>query len=364
MIRLDAIPFMWKQLGHSCRNHPTIHKLLQMFNLIIQIVAPSVALLGEAIVEPEEIVKYCGAELPECDLMYNATHMVNLWNSIATRDTRLLQTDTKRLNLPSDGVWINYLRCHDDIGWGFNEDKLSSLGFDPFLHKQFLINFYQGTFKGSFSIGELYEFHEATMDARNCGTMASLLGLEKALINKDLYQEELALKRIHLLNAVLMASSGIPLIYSGDEIGTLNNYDYLIDPKKKHDTRWIHRSVFNHDIAANRLDSNSIESSIFTHLQSLISIRKKTPLFAASIRGQIIDTGNNTVYSFKKQGETETLICIFNFSENQQFVSPHNFIQNKLIGKYQDIITGKQVVFGEDQILLGPYEYMYLHQFK
>lgn len=360
MIRLDAIPFMWKQLGHSCRNHPTIHKLLEMFNIIMQIVAPSVALLGEAIVEPEEIVKYCGEDAPECDLMYNATQMVNLWNSIATRDTRLLQTDTKRLNLPSDGVWINYLRCHDDIGWGFNEDKLSSLGFDPSAHKQFLINFYQGNFNGSFSIGELYEFDETTMDARNCGTMASLLGLEQALKSKDLYQRELSLKRIHMLNAVLMSSTGIPLIYSGDEIGTLNNYDYLNDSKKQHDTRWIHRSVFNHDLALNRLNSCSIEADIFNNIKSLISIRKETALFSSNYNPQVIDTGNNSIYCFKKQGKHDSLMCLFNFSEDRQFIAGHNFNQNYVVGTYEDIITGKQVDFSEENILMGPYEYMWL----
>ncbi len=137
MIRLDAIPFMWKEVGTQCRNHPTIHKILRMFQLITDIVCPSVALLGEAIVQPEEIVKYYGEDNSECDIMYNATHMVNLWNSLATRDTRLLQIDTERLQTLSGGCWINYARCHDDIGWGFNEDATRSMGLDPFLHKQF-----------------------------------------------------------------------------------------------------------------------------------------------------------------------------------------------------------------------------------
>jgi len=358
MIRLDAIPFMWKQLGHSCRNHPTIHKLLQMFNLIIQIVAPSVALLGEAIVAPEEIVKYCGAKSSECDLIYNATHMVNLWNSMATRDTRLLQTDVNRLILPSNGVWINYLRCHDDIGWGFNEQKLASIGFDPFSHKQFLINYYKGNFKGSFSKGDLYEFNPSNLDARNCGTMASLLGLEKSLEEKDLYQKELALKRIHLFNAILISSSGIPLLYSGDEIGALNDYSYLKAPQKCHDTRWIHRSTFNHDKAKKRKIIGTLEYSIFNNLKSLITIRKKDSIFSSTIQQQVINTDNNNIYCFYKQNKNDLLVCIFNFSEDRQFVSKRAF--NNIVNNYVDMLSGKTIDFNEDEFVLGPYEYLWL----
>lgn len=360
MIRLDAIPFMWKQLGHSCRNHPTIHKLLAMFNLIIEIVAPSVALLGEAIVEPEEIIKYCGEDIKECSLMYNATHMVNIWNSMATRDTRMLQTDVKRLTLPSNGVWINYARCHDDIGWGFNEAKLSSMGFDPFAHKQFLINFYHGTFEGSFSKGELYEFNPQDLDARNCGTMASLLGLENAIANKDMYQTELALKRINLTNALIISASGIPLIYSGDELGILNDYSYIESTKKKHDSRWIHRPSFDHNKAKSRLVVGTHEYTIFNTLKHFIDIRKKYSIFSSKLKQQVLDTANNHLYCFYKQSKDDLLVNIFNFSEDRQVVSTNEFNKHQITGKFEDMITGKIVDFNTNDILLGPYEYLWL----
>ena len=132
MIRLDAIPFMWKTLGTSCRNLPEIHDLIHMLHLIKDMVCPSVALLGEAIVEPHEIVKYFGThEKIECDIMYNANLMVDIFNSFATRDVRLLTQDTNLYHIPQSGAWMNYIRCHDDIGWGFSEDIIRHLGFDP-----------------------------------------------------------------------------------------------------------------------------------------------------------------------------------------------------------------------------------------
>jgi amylosucrase len=360
MIRLDAIPFMWKEIGTTCRNHPIIHKLLRLFKLILLITCPSVALLGEAIVEPEEIVKYFGEAKSECDLLYNATHMVNIWNSVATRDTRLLQIDTARLQPLSGGCWINYARCHDDIGWGFNEEAIQQFGLSPYSHKQFLINYFKGNFPGSFSIGDLYEFNEETMDARNCGTLASLVGLEKALLEKDDYQKELALKRILLIQSLLIASSALPLIYSGDEIASLNNYDYLTNPLKAHDSRWLHRGHFNHEAALNRHKFGTTEYAVFNTLKALIALRKKHEIFAPTISQTIISTSTNAVYSFMKQHDTQTLICLYNFSEDRQFFSSHPYRTYGISGIKEDLITGKRVNFDYETILLGPYEYVWL----
>lgn len=359
MIRLDAIPFMWKEIGTSCRNLPTIHLLLRMFHLICQIVCPSVVLLGEAIVEPEQIRLYFGQTQPECDVMYNATHMVNLWNSFATRDTRLLQADYAHLSPYGNGVWINYVRCHDDIGWGFNEELTRRIGQDPFAHKQFLIHFYKGDFPGSFATGELYEYDTQTQDARNCGTMASLLGLDKGIQAKDPYQIELALKRIHLANAVLMGSDGIPLIYSGDEIGTLNDYSYQENPLKAKDSRWLHRPLFDHQKAKRRNQQGSLEYDIFQNLKKLIRLRKQHSIFSPAQKQIIFDTHNNHVYCFFKQVDKQLLIALHNFSEDRQFIDCYPF-QQLTTSQLSDLITGKEVDFSGNQILLGPYEFLWL----
>lgn len=360
MIRLDAIPFMWKALGTTCRNHPTIHVLLRMMKLIAEVVCPSVALLGEAIVEPEEIVKYFGEHHTECDVMYNATQMVNIWNAIATRDTRLLQIDGHRLKALSGGSWINYARCHDDIGWGFNESATEGMGFDPFVHKQFLINFYKGNTEGSFSIGELYEFDEKTMDARNCGTMASLTGLQKALDERDVYQEELAVKRMKLIHALMMASTGIPLIYSGDEVAQINDYAYLYDEKKAHDSRWLHRGYFDHKRAEKRHDGSTAIAQVFDATKKVIAIRKSHEIFSGEIDQKVVDTWNNHLYCFAKESGDQGLVAIFNFSEDRQFFDSHALRSQGIHGKWTDLVTGKTVDFDQHQQMMGPYEYVLL----
>lgn len=360
MIRLDAIPFMWKELGTRCRNLPTIHHFLQMFHLILAHASPSVSLLGEAIVEAEEIVGYFGQDKTECDLMYNAPMMVNLWNGLATRDATLLKVDMNQLQNPNGRAWINYARCHDDIGWGFNEEAAIAMGQNPFDHKQFLINFYLGNHEGSFSTGELYEFDPKTMDARNCGTMASLCGLERALDAQDQWLQELAIKRMHMINGLLLATSGIPLIYSGDELATLNNHGYKEDPDKAHDSRWLHRSAFDWESVGQLTDYSRPGSQVFTKLQKMIEIRRQHSVFRGDVLSYSLELHKKEVLGTFKRDEEGVLIGIYNFSEDRQKLSTQSIREaaNGLVLK--DLIQGKTVDLTLNHFEIGPYEYLWL----
>ena len=122
IIRLDAVPYIWKELGTNCRNLPTVHKLVRMMRIISEIVCPSVLLLGEVVMEPSKVAPYFGTkEKPECHMLYNVTTMASTWHTVATKDVRLLSRQTRQLSeLPKDYVFLNYLRCHDDIGWGLD----------------------------------------------------------------------------------------------------------------------------------------------------------------------------------------------------------------------------------------------------
>lgn len=362
IIRLDAIPFMWKEVGTNCRNLDEIHDLIYMINLIKDIVCPSLAILGEAIVEPHEIFKYFGSnEKPECGLLYNANYMVNIWNAFATRDVRLLNIDNKRFsNLPEKSCWMNYIRCHDDIGWGFNEDAIRSFELDPFYHKQYLIDFYSGQFPGSFSMGENYQYNEVSKDARTNGTCASLLGLEKAENEKYLFEQMISLRRILLSHAMVLAHRGIPLIYSGDEIATLNDQTYKLNPDKSKEGRWVHRPIFDWKRAEKRNENNTFENNVYKGIKEMISIRKMNPLFNGDIEEKVIENSDISVYSFIKENSDEKMVFIHNFSEHIKYVSvvPYN---NKSINfKMVDLLTGRVIDFTHENIRLAPYEVLWL----
>jgi amylosucrase len=361
MIRLDAIPYIWKTIGTSCRNLPEVHIILKIFRSILSQYSPSTVLLGESIVAPEIITRYFGSENSlECDLLYNASYMVEIWNSLATRDARHISNmPIVNNNLPTE--WINYARCHDDIGWGLNEDNLRRLGFDPFMHKQFLIDFYLGSYKDSFSIGELYEYDPVTKDARNCGTLASLAGLEKALLEKDNYKLELALKRINLINSLIVLRKGIPMIYSGDEIGLLNNYEYKNDPDKKHDSRWIHRQKFNWEKSYNTEKCDSYERVIFNNLIKLINIRKEINLNSSIKYEKAIEVDNKHILVIQQFKENDdNLLLIFNFSEDRQFLSTSQLIRHGINAHMVELLQGKELNLTDDFVQIGPYEFLIL----
>jgi hydroxymethylpyrimidine pyrophosphatase-like HAD family hydrolase len=80
---------------------------------------------------------------------------------------------------------------------------------------------------------------------RISGTMASLAGLEQAIEEEDEEKKELAIRRMMLLHGITLSIGGIPLLYLGEEWGMLNDYDFVKDPAKAGDTRWIHRPKMN-----------------------------------------------------------------------------------------------------------------------
>ena len=227
VIRLDAVPYIWKELYTSCRNHEKVHVLVRMMRIISEIVCPSVLLLGEVVMEPSKVVPYFGTvDKPECHMLYNVTTMASTWNTIATKDVSLLKSQMEKVcELPGDYVFLNYLRCHDDIGWGLDYEYLKQFGIEEVAHKKYLNDYFTGNFDGSVARGELYNDDPRLGDARLCGTTASLCGLEAAL-NEGRNNKDEAVACIKMLHAYLLTQSGIPVLYSGDEVGQLNDYSY------------------------------------------------------------------------------------------------------------------------------------------
>ena len=261
IVRLDAVPYIWKELGTSCRNLPQVHTLVRLMRMISEIVCPGVLLLGEVVMEPAKVVPYFGTvEKPECHMLYNVTTMATTWHTVATREVSLLKRQLDIVNgLPKEYVFLNYLRCHDDIGWGLDYDTLKLSGIEERAHKQYLNDYFQGFAGDSNSRGQLYNADPVTGDARFCGTTASLCGIEKAGFEQDQEAMERAIRLDVMLHAYMFMQSGIPVLYSGDEIGQVNDYSYEKDPNKAADSRYIHRGAMRWDLAAQADDPDTVE---------------------------------------------------------------------------------------------------------
>ena len=245
VLRLDAVPFLWKRMGTDCQNQPEAHLLVQAFRALTGLAAPGLALKAEAIVSPDMLVQYLGAHdryQPECDLAYDNQLMVMLWSTMASRDVRLAeQALARRRPAPQSTSWVTYARCHDDIGWAVSDEDAAAVGLDGFSHRRFLNDYYSGAFPGSFARGALFQENEATGDARISGSAASLCGIESALATGDEHELMLALRRLESIYAVVFSFGGIPLIYMGDELAMFNDPQWDADLAHADDNRWMHR---------------------------------------------------------------------------------------------------------------------------
>ncbi len=355
IIRIDAVPYIWKELGTQCRNLKQVHTIVRMMRMIAEIVCPGILLLGEVVMEPEKVVPYFGTvDKPECHMLYNVTTMATTWHTVATRDTRLLKRQLDIVNnLPKEYVFLNYLRCHDDIGWGLDYATLMTEGFGERSHKQYLNDYFQGYAGESVSRGELYNADPITGDARFCGTTASMCGIEKAGFEQDEQAMERAIQMDVMLHAYMFMQSGIPVLYSGDEIGQVNDYTYKEDPDKVQDSRYLHRGAMNWKLAENITDDKTVEGRMFKRLGRLEEIRKSEKVFMTDADTWTMETGDNSVLGIGRAYGKETLLGLFNFSEYNKTAR----ISDEEAA-YTDLLSGKMLKAGT--VELPPYGFLYL----
>ena len=349
ILRMDAVAFLWKRLGTVCENLPEVHTLIQAFNCIAKIAAPSLLFKSEAIVHPDDVVKYISNG--ECQISYNPLQMALLWSTLATREVNLLnQALSNRHALNDDCSWVNYVRSHDDIGWTFSDEDAQHFYINGFMHREFLNNFYMGRFPGSFAQGVAFQENLKNGDCRICGTTASLVGLG----NHDPF----AVARILVLYSIVMSAGGIPLIYLGDEVGVLNNMDYINDAAKSPDSRWVHRVIKDDDLYKKATDTkaSSVNAQLFSGFKQLINLRKRNPAFAGG-KLTTLNTNHPSVLCYLREFNGEMLYVITNFSEKAQVI---DMSQTAIHGKTMLDLIGNQRVTLNHGFSLQPYQYLWL----
>ncbi len=340
IIRIDAVPYIWKELGTTCRNLPQVHSIVRMLRMICEIVCPGVLLLGEVVMEPVKVVPYFGTvEKPECHMLYNVTTMATTWHTAATGDVALLKRQMDIVNaLPKEYVFLNYLRCHDDIGWGLDYDWLKAVkDMEEVPHKKYLNDYFTGKWPGSYAKGELYNDDPASGDARLCGTTASLCGLERALEEGNKEAAARSVRLIEMLHGYMLVQSGIPVIYSGDEIGQLNDNGYHNDPKKAEDSRYLHRGSFSWEKAELRKTEGSYQKEIFDCLRRMEDLRAIHPVFLNQAAVWTADTYDAAILCVNRAYGEEKLTALFNFAGEERTA----WINEE--GMYVDLICGERM---------------------
>ncbi|WP_422858037.1 alpha-amylase family protein [Flagellimonas sp. S174] len=367
IVRFDALAFLWKKIGTISQNLPEAHILVSLFRMCLQVVAPGTVLLAEAIVAPKEIIKYFGQGIQygnECEIAYNASLMALLWNSIATKKTVLLYKSLKNVpDKPKDATWLNYVRCHDDIGLGYENQFIEEIGWNPAQHRRFLLDYYCQGLDWSPAKGLLFMHNPKTGDGRITGSAASLLGLEKAIEDNDEVLIDQSVSKIILLHSIILAFGGIPMFYAGDEIGTLNDYSFFEKDNKKGDSRWVNRPSQDWELIDKLSQKKLPQSKIFHTLKRLVKIRKSASIFADTNNLSLYHTGNHHIFAFERaDGKTDGLLVLCNFDETPQVVNASWIMKLGYFtkGEPKDLVSNKKVSLKSGLLQLNAYQVIWL----
>ncbi|MEJ2532782.1 MAG: alpha-amylase family glycosyl hydrolase [Halioglobus sp.] len=369
IVRLDAVAFLWKKIGTTSQNEREAHLILQLMKDCCQVTAPGVLFIAEAIVAPVEITKYFGEDAviaKECEIAYNATFMALLWDAVATKNARLLEQGIRSLPGKIDrATWLNYIRCHDDIGLGFDDADIRKVDYDPASHRRFLVDYFTGEFNDSLARGLRFGNNVKTGDARISGSLASLVGLEAALDQGDEKLVQDCIDAILLLHSMIMSFGGIPLLYYGDEIGTLNSRGFLDDAGKAHDSRWVHRPQIDWEKAELRKQNGSVENRLFEGLQKMIAVRKSTPAFADFNNRELLQTSNPHLFAFLRSHPTQAhdqVLVVGNFDGSPQSLDLADLGNRGFFeyGELQDLYSGKSPTRFKDHLVVPPYRFYWL----
>jgi amylosucrase len=362
VLRLDAVAFMWKRMGTRCQSEPEVHMLLQALRACSRIASAAVIHLEEAIVAPAEMLPYLGRgkhDGKEGNLAYHNSLMVQFWSALATRDTRLM-THVLGTHFPdrlTNATYATYIRCHDDIGWAITDEDAAAVGASGHGHRNFLSDFYEGSFPGTFAKGALFQVNPATGDKRISGSCASLAGLERAA--GDPAGTEMAVQRILLGHALIAAFGGMPLIYMGDELALPNDYGYLRNPDHAHDSRWTHRPRMDWTLAEARHNGDSPAGRVFWGTKHILARRAATPALHAAVPVRVVPSGNDAVFAFQRLAPTGTLLGLCNFTEAWQHI-PETWARSLGVQAMHDALSDQRVETHQSQIVLPPYARVWL----
>jgi amylosucrase len=311
VLRLDAVAFLWKRLGTDCQNQPEVHGLTRALRAVARIAAPAVVFKAEAIVGPEQLPAYLGTGRNSgrvSDLAYHNSLMVQVWSTLAARDTRLLRAALSRsVPRPATTSWATYLRCHDDIGWAVDDGDAAAAGLTGHLHRQFLSDWYTGLFPGSTARGLVFQENPVTGDRRVSGTAASLLGVETA----DPDAHEAAVRRLVLAHLLVLGWGGLPLLWMGDELALPNDATWSADPAHAGDNRWVHRPRMPWGVAERRRVVGTVEHRVWTALRDAARVRAGLAALHAAHETQVLDPGDDRLLATARRAPAQTLVGLY-----------------------------------------------------
>jgi glucosylglycerate phosphorylase len=330
IIRLDAVTYLWKEVGTTCVHHPKTHRVLQLFRSVMEEVAPHVVLLTETNVPHEENISYFGDGHNEARMVYNFALPPLTLYTFLKQDSSPLQAWARSLETPSNETcFFNFLASHDGIGVRPVESILGKAGIDFLVQSvkdhDGLIS-YKNNSDGSQSP---YEMNIVYFDALNNP--------------KRDESTEMQVKRFLAAHSIVVSLAGVPGIYVHSLLGSRSYHEGV---KQTGHNRSINREKFQLErLEAELRDANGLRRQVLDGLTKFLQVRQQEKAFHPQVSQVVLET-QKEVFALKRG---EDVYCLHNVSTSSQDVT--------LPVATTDLLTGAKE---EDKVRLGPLQTKWL----
>lgn len=304
-LRLDAVAYLWKEIGTPCIHLPQTHWIIQLLRAVLETVAPHVRIITETNVPHAENVSYFGDGSNEAHLVYNFALPPLVLHTLRNGDGRVLSEWASSLEIPSDQVtFLNFLASHDGIGVGPLRGILSEAEIDALvtgtLERGGLIS-YKTNPDGSNSPYELnINYFDALGDPRR----------EEPL--------ETHIQRFLAAHALMLCLPGVPAFYFHSLFGSRG---WLKGVQQSGQNRTINRQkLFRAELENELADRTSLRARIFAALKRLIQARSAYAAFTPFAAVWNVVECPPTIFALHRQtrsGEHQAL-CLQNLSSQPQ----------------------------------------------
>lgn len=348
LIRLDAIAFIWKEIGTECVHLPQTHELIQLMREVLHEVAPEVIIITETNVPHHENVSYFGSGDDEAQMVYNFALPPLLLNSVIHSDTSKLTQWAQSLTLPSDKVcFFNFTASHDGIGLRPVKGILTDEEIDDLVtavqNNGGLVS-YRAEEDGSESPYEL-----------NCSYIDALTNPNEEQCTR--------VKRLLVTQAAVLAMPGVPGIYFHSLVGSQN---YLEGVKHSGINRSINREKYNIDWLENELSTQgSLQKTVFDSYKRLISIRVSEAAFNPFGEFRFLDL-DSRVFTIEQicNRQEHRILALHNFSnETIDLEIPEDIalpLCDLINSNCRNFLYDNKIKNQDRKITLEPYQIMWL----
>ena len=348
-IRLDAVAFIWKELGTDCLHLPQVHRIIELTRRVLDQVAPFVVLITETNVPHQENISYFGDGIHEAQMVYNFSLPPLVLHSIQTGNGEKLTQWAKTLDLPSDQVtFFNFCASHDGVGLLPARGILSSEEIDALADHTLAMGgrvSYKNNPDGSKSP---YEMNVNYLDATR-----------RADVEES---DELIADRFLASQSIMLALRGVPGIYYHSLLGSQNWIEGMLETGQN---RTINREKLNVDQLKKELcEKGSLRQMVFNGFKVMLNIRKNESAFNPFGQQKILEF-NPYVFSVLRFEENlkEGMLCLTNLSDEPQHVkfSTENCLPTKSAGLIDEISGESFLVIENDcELTLRPYQVCWL----